>query len=253
MPVNVLLANPANAKWRNYSIEFCGGTHLKNSRQAGEFVIASEESVSKGVRRIVALTASSAHESIERGKLLESEIKRFESVADADLPAAIKALQIDLIDEKLPLLARRYGQRALLALQDRHRKWEKSQKSSGPSIDVAEIASVFLKKGNVVVESIDNASDDQLRAVIDSIKKRSQSFAAMLAGSDGNRISFIAVVSDDLIGKGLKAGDWVRETAKIAGGGGGGRPQMAAAGGKDVAKLQEALAVAREYAGRYVG
>jgi len=55
-------------------------------------------------------------------------------------------------------------------------------------------------------------------------------------------------VSDDLIAKGLKAGDWVRETAKVAGGGGGGRPQMAQAGGKEPAKLSEALEQARRYA-----
>ncbi|HMB96687.1 MAG TPA: alanine--tRNA ligase, partial [Tepidisphaeraceae bacterium] len=154
VPVKVLLSNPGDAKWRNFSIEFCGGTHLNNSREAGEFVIASEESVSKGVRRIVALTGSFAHESIDRGKLLQSEIKRFEALEDATLPAAIKALQIDLIDEKLPLLARRFGQRALAALQDRHRKWEKSQKSAGAAIDVASIASELLKNGNVVVSSI---------------------------------------------------------------------------------------------------
>ena len=58
-------------------------------------------------------------------------------------------------------------------------------------------------------------------------------------------MSFVAAVSDDLIAKGLKAGDWIRETAKVAGGGGGGRPQMAQAGGKDPAKLPEALEVAR--------
>jgi alanyl-tRNA synthetase len=61
-------------------------------------------------------------------------------------------------------------------------------------------------------------------------------------------VSFVAAVSDDMIAKGLKAGDWVREAAKTAGGGGGGRPQMAQAGGKDPAKLEAALEAARNFA-----
>jgi alanyl-tRNA synthetase len=61
-------------------------------------------------------------------------------------------------------------------------------------------------------------------------------------------VNFVAAVSDDLIAKGLKAGDWIRETAKVAGGGGGGRPQMAQAGGKDPSKLADALETARRFA-----
>jgi len=70
----------------------------------------------------------------------------------------------------------------------------------------------------------------------------------MLGAVRDGKVNFIAAVSDDLIAKGLKAGDWIRETAKVAGGGGGGRPQMAQAGGKDPAKLPDALARAREFA-----
>ena len=61
-------------------------------------------------------------------------------------------------------------------------------------------------------------------------------------------MNFVAAVSDDLIAKGLKAGDWIRETAKVAGGGGGGRPQMAQAGGKDPSKLPQALETAKAFA-----
>jgi alanyl-tRNA synthetase len=70
----------------------------------------------------------------------------------------------------------------------------------------------------------------------------------MLASVGDAKVSFISAVSDDLIAKGLKAGDWIRETAKAAGGGGGGRPQMAQAGGKDTSKVGEALEIARNFA-----
>jgi alanyl-tRNA synthetase len=83
---------------------------------------------------------------------------------------------------------------------------------------------------------------------VDSLKKKAPSHAILLGSAGEGKVNFIAAVSDDLIAKGLKAGDWIRETAKVAGGGGGGRPQMAQAGGKDPAKLPDALARAREFA-----
>ena len=67
------------------------------------------------------------------------------------------------------------------------------------------------------------------------------------------KVTFIAAVSDDLIAKGLKAGDWVKEAAKVAGGGGGGRPQMAQAGGKDPGKLADALSAAKSFADKLLG
>ena len=106
-----------------------------------------------------------------------------------------------------------------------------------------------LGPGKLIVGEIPGATDDQLRSAIDSLKKKTGgSYGVLLAAANGEKVTFVAAVSDDLIAKGLRAGDWVRETAKIAGGGGGGRPQMAQAGGKDPAKLNDALAKARDFA-----
>ena len=234
-----LLKDPTNAKWRQNSIEFCGGTHLKNTGEVEGFVITSEESVSKGIRRIVALTGSGARDARELEKSIDAASAGGES---------IKEIQELLARENVPLLAKRRGQKVIADLQAKQKALEKAQKSDGAKIDVAQVAANLLAGGNVVVDAIEGASDDQLRKVIDSIKKRSPSFAALLAASDGQKVTFVSAVSDDLIAKGLKAGDWIRETAKVAGGGGGGKPQMAQAGGKDPSKLPDALNRAREFA-----
>jgi alanyl-tRNA synthetase len=249
-PVTDLLKNPANAKWRQFSVEFCGGTHLMNTGEIEGFVITSEESVSKGVRRIFGLTGVAASAAMSAARDLQQSLDRARSAPESELPQALSALQKQLGSDSLPLSAKRRGHQLISELQAKQKAWEKSQKSSSTSIDVAKVGSELLTSGNVIVAPIEGASDDQLRAVIDSIKKRSPSFAALLASSDSGKISFVAAVSDDLIAKGLKAGDWIRETAKIAGGGGGGRPQMAQAGGKDPSKLEDALKVAREFAQR---
>ena len=252
-PVADLLKDPSNEKWRQYSVEFCGGTHLKTTGDVEGFVITSEESVSKGIRRLVALTGLAASAAGDATKQLDSAIAHARTVPESQLPRTINALQKQLGAENLPLRAKRRGQAAVAELQAKQKAFEKSQKTAGSSIDVAQVAADLLKEGNVVVASLDNASDDQLRSVIDSIKKRSPTFAALLAASDGTKVSFVAAVSDDLIARGLKAGDWVREAAKAAGGGGGGRPQMAQAGGKDPSKLGEALKLAKEFAVKNAG
>ena len=71
---------------------------------------------------------------------------------------------------------------------------------------------------------------------MDSLKKKAGSYAVLLGSADDGKVSFVAAVSDDLIKQGLKAGDWIKETAKTAGGGGGGRPQMAQGSGKNPRK-----------------
>jgi len=253
-PVNDLLKEPGNQKWRQYSVEFCGGTHLTNSSEVENFVITADESVSKGVRRIVAHTGAAATSANAKAKELDAAIASARNVSEAELPQALHNLQKQLGGEGLPLRAKRIGQAAVAELQTKYKAWEKSQKTTGgSSLDVAAIAGGLVDNGKIIVASVDGASDEQLRGVLDSIKKRTNSFAVMLGATDGQKVSFVAAVSDDLIAKGLKAGDWIRETAKIAGGSGGGRSQMAQAGAKDPSKLAEALDVARKYAAERTG
>ncbi len=254
-PVADLLADPTNEKWRQFSIEFCGGTHLQTTHAAEHFVITAEESVSKGIRRIVALTGPSAATAIKAARDADDLIARAKSIADSDLPATIATLNQAISAGNLPLRAKRRVQAAVTELQARHKAFEKSSKSqSAGAVDVNATAAQLLTAapdfagGKLIVGEIPGATDDQLRSAIDSLKKRSPRHAILLASSNGEKVTFIAAVSEDIISKGLKAGDWVRETAKIAGGSGGGRPQMAQAGGKDPAKLQAALAAARSHA-----
>ena len=255
VPVAELLKNPANPAWRQYSIEFCGGTHLGNSSEASGFAITAEESVSKGIRRIVGLTGDAAKVATEAAHALDGQIELARKAADAELAPHIAALQ-KAVAGALPLRAKRRGQAAIGELQSRQKTFEKANRSqsAGGGLDAVAVAAQLLEiaptlgGGKVVVGEIAGASDEQLRAAIDSIRKKAPSHGVLLAAAVDGKVSFVAVVSDDLIARGLKAGEWIREAAKIAGGGGGGRPQMAQAGGKNPAKLPEALERARGFA-----
>ncbi|MEZ0267733.1 MAG: DHHA1 domain-containing protein, partial [Phycisphaerae bacterium] len=262
-PVKELLADPANAKWRQFSIEFCGGTHLKSSADAGGFVITAEESVSKGIRRIVGLTGEAALAAGVAARDVEALVAQARSADPSTFPQHVTAIQKQLASSGiLPLRAKRAAQAAVAELQAKHKAWEKQQaKAAGGAgnVDVASVSADLLARaetlagGTVVVAEIAGAGDDALRGVIDSIRKKAASHAVMLGAAAGDKVTLITAVSDDLIAKGLKAGDWIRDAAKACGGGGGGRPQMAQAGGKDPAKLGEALEVGRATARRVLG
>src|SRR4051812_3962275 len=106
-PVDDLLKDPANPKWRQFSIEFCGGTHLKNAADAKAFVITGEESGSKGIRRIFGLTGDAAQESAAAAKALDSAIEQARKATDDSLPTQIASLQKLLTVGNLPLRAKR--------------------------------------------------------------------------------------------------------------------------------------------------
>ncbi|MDB5324576.1 MAG: alaS [Phycisphaerales bacterium] len=261
VPVQDLLVDPANEKWPNYSIEFCGGTHVPSTDVIGRFAVVAEESVSKGVRRVVALTGEKAAAAWAEADRIAAIVSKADAAPDADVPAAIVQITAVLKDATLPLSAKRRVQAKVVALQARAKAAEKAAKAAGAgvSVDIAATAAALLESaidlggGKIVVGEVAGATDDQLRGAIDSIRKKTPSYGIMLASAGEAKVSFVAAVSDDLIARGLKSGDWVRETAKIAGGGGGGSPKMAQAGGKDPTKLAAALDRAREVAKAALG
>jgi len=259
-PVADLLKDPTNAKWRQFSVEFCGGTHLKSSEEAGGFVVAAEESVSKGIRRITAHTGDAAKQVQQANAAVEALIAKAPTTKDDQLATLLQDMQKALASSSIGLRTKRKAQAAVADLQARIKAYEKAQKqSTAASVDVAGIAegllaaaSVSVGAAKVVIGEVPDATGEQLNAVADSVKKRAgASYAVLLGGAADGKVGFVAMASDDVIAAGLKAGDWIREAAKAAGGGGGGRPNHAQAGGKDPAKLGEALEVARAFAAKF--
>ncbi len=99
-----------------------------------------------------------------------------------------------------------------------------------------------IGEASIIVGKLPNVQVDQARTAVDSLKKKAKSAAIVFGvATDDGKVMLLAGVTDDLIKKGVKAGDIVKEIAPIVGGGGGGRPNMAQAGGKDATKLNEAL------------
>jgi alanyl-tRNA synthetase len=252
--VQDLVANPADERWKDMSIEFCGGIHLSKTGDAEGFVIVSEEAVAKGVRRITALTGQAAHKASAEAQMLLARLEGLKATDPARLPSAIAEISSEVNANILPALAKAEIRQAISDLQKIVKDFErqKSRESAGAVVQEArEVADKAT--GNLVVHAFDEVDGNALREAMDVIRKKRPDAALLLGATCDDKVSFIACVPNAMIKQGLKAGDWVREVAKVAGGGGGGRPDMAQAGGKDPAKLNEALNTGKTFAQSKIG
>ncbi len=228
--VVALGAEDENHIGKAFSREFCGGTHVDRLGVIGGFKIIKEESISAGVRRITALT----------GPALTAHLEKAADLIDA-LSTMLKVPSESLVD--------RVGR----LMEDNKRLSKELKAASRQSgVDVmAEARGLFetcekVGEASIIVGRVSKTSVEQAREAVDMLKKKAKSAAIVLAFDEEGKVTLLAGVTDDLIKKGLKAGDIVKEIAPIVGGGGGGRPQMAQAGGKDPARIDDALARAAE-------
>ena len=207
----------------DFSLELCGGTHVRSTGEIGAFDLLSESGIAAGVRRSEALTGEGA----ERAARQRRQVL-------ADLGTRLNAAPEEIADKIEALLGRnRQLERTLDELRRRVAALETSDLSNG----AREVEGVTVVARRTEAEDVPS-----LRAMADGLRESLGSGVGVLGADIGGKVSFIAVVTDDLIkGRGLKAGDIVRGVAQLAGGSGGGKPHLAQAGGRDPGKLDEAL------------
>jgi len=250
--VSELLANPSDEQWKNISIEFCGGTHLGNTAEAKQFALLSEEGVAKGVRRVTAVTGDEAANAIKLAGTLFSRLSDCQAVPDELLAAALGKLNGEIEEATIPLVRKLELRAGVTALRERVKKAGKAASSAGREHAVEAARALEPMAGvPAIVEQLDAGGDrDAILAAMDAVRARHDSAAALLVSVDQQegKVVIVAKVPEALIGKGLKAGDWVRCAAQACGGKGGGRPDSAQGGGTDPSKAQDALDAARALA-----
>ena len=206
-----------------YSIELCGGTHLDNTAKVGPFRIESEGSVASGVRRIEAITGKEC--------LKEMELAR-QRVYDAC--AVLKTKPADLA--------------AKLESQVEEIKTLKKTIESIKAKETAGEADRFLVGAHevgglkILTANVPDADAGKLRQMGDTLRDKAANVVAVLSSVNDGKITFLAVCGKDAIAKGVKAGELVKLVCTTCGGSGGGKPDSAMGGGKDILKLDDALA-----------
>ncbi|WP_066157898.1 alanine--tRNA ligase [Aliarcobacter cryaerophilus] len=196
------------------SVEFCGGTHVKNTADIGSFYIIKESGVSAGIRRIEAVVGASAFkytkEQINKLNELQAEIK------SNDLIAGIKKLKSEI-------------------------KELKNQIQNSQNQTQAPINEEIIGDTKVAVAVVENGD---LKKIVDDMKNANEKLAILLLQAKDDKVLIVAGSKNTNI----KAGDWIKNIAPIVGGGGGGRHDFATAGGKDITKIEEAKIAALTYA-----
>jgi alanyl-tRNA synthetase len=208
-------------------MEFCGGTHVSNTGQIGLFKVLTEGSVGSRLRRIEAITGKYAFEYLNS---VEMELKKC---------AAIMHTSPDEVSNRIEVLNR--------TVKEKDKEIEKLQNSitKAGSKNLLEQAYEF-KGARVLIQSVPGQDAGSLREQAEMLRDKLGSSVVVLGAVSGDKVALVCFVSKELIDRGLNAGKIVGAAARAAGGGGGGRPDMAQAGGKDISKIDDALAAARE-------
>jgi alanyl-tRNA synthetase len=207
---------------RVVSMELCGGTHVDYTAEIGGFRITSEGSVAAGVRRLEVVTGRAA-EMLTRKRL--RAIDRLAETLHAK-PDEVETAALQLVEQVQQLQRETAQLRQKLA-----------QQNTGSLLE----QTVKVKDVAVLAVQIEAPDVETMRQMTDWLRDRLGSSVVVVGAVVDDKPQLVAAVTQDLIKRGMHAGNMVREAAKMIGGGGGGRPDMAQAGGKDAAKLAEAL------------
>ena len=207
----------------DFSKELCGGTHVRHTGQIGTFIITQETSIASGVRRVEALTGPKAVAFVQQSRDVVFDLDQLLNVATEELPHKIKQI-----------------------LEENRRLEKELQKLRVGQIlnRVEDLLAHSQKIGDVklIVEQFQDQKMELLKQLGDRIRQKGKNVVGFFINRGNGRVNFVCVVTDDLIKqRGLKAGELVKEAARIAGGGGGGRPHLATAGAKQPEKIPEVI------------
>ena len=205
-----------------YSTELCGGTHVERTGDIGPFLVVSEGSVAAGVRRIEAADREAAIERMLAQQKIVDDLAREFRITWSETPAQIVQLQ-----ER-----NRQSEREIEKLQSRL-----AGAQAGSLLDQA----VEVNGVRVLAVRVDADTKDAMRQLGDRLRDQLKSGVVVLGSIFNDAPSIIAMVTSDIVLRGVKAGDIVREASAAIDGRGGGRPELAEAGGKNAAGLPKAL------------
>ena len=213
-----------------FSVELCGGTHVRATGDIGPFLISEESGVAAGVRRIEALTGAGAVGYIQRQEALLDETARVLGVAPARAAETIARLQSDL---------------KRLARENSQLKMTLALGGGGGVSPASGDDAVKLGDATLVARRVTGLDRSALRGLADSLRDRLERGVVVLAAEEDGRVHLLVSVTRNLTDR-VKAGQLVKALAPIVGGAGGGRPDFAEAGGRDAARIDELLGKARE-------
>lgn len=210
----------------DYSMELCGGTHIKNTGNAGLFKILGENGIASGVRRIEAVTGWGTYEYLTENETILNRISLSLKTTTPDLEKRLSQLllQTKIYEKEIESL------KSKLSIGIADRLYSNAVETLG---------------FRLIVERVDNLDTVALRSLVDALRDRIGSGVVVLASTQADKVTFVGGATKNIVEQGIHIGNIIGVVAKAAGGGGGGRADMAQAGGKDPAKAGYALSLVK--------
>ncbi|KAH7372887.1 hypothetical protein KP509_17G026800 [Ceratopteris richardii] len=255
-PVEELLKDPENPMWASLSVEFCGGTHLSNTKEAKAFALISEEGIAKGIRRITAFTFKKAAEAMQEADACAKRIEAASDLQGSALEKEVASLKSSIDAAVIPAVRKSEFRGKLAVLQDRIRKAQKAaaeanlQAAIKMATETAEKSALNGKEFCIL--RIDVGLDtNAIREAITRVLSSQKGLAVMMFSVDkeSNKVLVYAGVPETIASKGLILKDWLwKALGPINGKGGGGKGGLAQGQGSNGAGLEAAMDIAERYA-----
>jgi len=265
VPVPLLEQDPSHPRGTQTSVEFCGGTHLCRAGHMEHMVIASEEAIAKGIRRIVALTGPEARKALAKEKLLEAEVEKVRQkvVGQNDITMKEKVRLITELTDEISAAIISYHKKDFLRneLKNMKKKMDDADRAKMAAMMGQVVDNIKCILGNcnnlpyMVLELHAFANNKAVDGALKQVRSLTPEMPTMFFSGDENtgKILCMAYAPKSAISRGLKANEWCGSVQKLINGKGGGKPDNAQASGTNVQALSNAMNVAHSFAMEKLG
>ncbi|EAU91282.2 tRNA synthetase class II [Coprinopsis cinerea okayama7 len=253
--VDEIAADIENPKWRQTSIEFCGGTHVAKTGDIKGFVITEESGIAKGIRRIIAVTGHEAAEVTRVAQALEEKLNQADALDGKAKDAALKALTVELGQADISVLKKAELKDKLNAMRKAFDKAVKEKEAAAGKKALEDFQKHFVENPNAqvyiaLVEAGGNAK--LLQSIATAARKAEKSIYVFSHDAEQGKVPHVNYVAPNLKAQGVDARQWAAKVTDLIGGKAGGKEESAQGVGSEASKLQEAIAAARQHVEKYL-
>jgi alanyl-tRNA synthetase len=251
VPVEQLLEDVKNPEWRNVSVEFCGGTHVKNTNEIKDLVILEENGIAKGIRRIIAVTGPRAHEVQRIAAEWDKSVTHLEHMKyGPEKEAKTKELQVELNKLEIAAVAKsKLRDRVAKVVKDNldHQKAAQKAESKLVMDKITEHFEKNKENKTLVLDVPVSSGSKAIQEALKTISSKQKDKTVYLLGKAEDKVLHGCYVSPEAQGKGVDANKWANSVAELVGGKAGGKGATSVGQGTNTDKVDDAVEAARRY------